>query len=161
MSGGAFKKIMLGALALVLVAIWVRNFFLFVPAARIKETHDVTNQRYVGSVKTSETSSEVSFSLDEDFRDPFSLPKKSQPKVTTPSRTAQVLRPVETIRASLLGHVLNSQQPYIVVFDSVTSQSNLLRTGDSLNGFTLKKISRSEVQWTTRKGRRIVWNIDQ
>lgn len=161
MSGPVLKKVLLATLAILLIAIWVRNLFMFVPASQSGGSTQTPNHVNSAARQLPEAGKDTLFSLDPNVRDPFEVPKSPQPKLVTATATVPVPRPVETIHASLKGHVFNAQQPYIVAFDSMTEMTSLYRTGDSLNGYVLEKIARSEILWRSQKGRRVVWKTDE
>lgn len=161
MSGSMFKKALLAILAILLIAIWVRNLFMVVPSTQSDSSRQVPNRVHSGANQFSETARDTFFTLDPNIRDPFDLPKRPQPKSATATVAVPVKQPVEAIQASLKGHVFNAQESYIVAFDSVSNATSLYRTGDTLNGFMLKKIAPSEIVWRSQKGRRVVWKTNE
>ncbi len=157
MSVLGFKRIVLGVLAILLIVVWIRNLLLLLPTKETVETTQTGGRAMRASVLPARGSDDIVFALDSNIRDPFLLPRTLPPKNATRTTPAPIPRPVESIRASLKGHVLNATQSYIVALDSLTGNIALYRIGDSLNGFHLNRITRSEIQWKSRKGRRLVW----
>lgn len=151
------KKLVLVSLAAILVVVWIRNYFLFVPVAPSEQSPSVTNELRNQAVIATRFEVDSSHTSRAAIRDPFSRPSRPQSSPTNTRISLQLSTPLETIRASLLGHVINSKLPYVVALDSSTGTSRLYRTGDSLNGFVLKSISRSEIIWKSSKGRKVVW----
>ncbi len=159
MSGSGFKKFALGTLAVLLIAIWIRNLLLFVPATETDKMPEPQDLSAGAAMVTTEPQRDTAFILDPAVRDPFSLPNEPSPIKAAHAPTTQSRPPAESLHASLMGHVFNARQPCIVALDSLTGRARLFHAGDSLNGFVLSKIARSEIHWKSQKGRRIVWKI--
>ncbi len=155
-----FKRIVLGVLAVLLIGIWIRNLLLLVPTNETGETPEVPGTAAGVSDLPAFGFEDTAFTLDPNIRDPFLLPRNQLPKNSSRSTIVQVARPVESIRASLKGHVFSNAQSYVLAIDSLTGRIALYRVGDSLNGFYLDRISRTDIQWKTKRGHRLVWKAN-
>lgn len=158
MSGTAFRRILLGLLMLVLVAIWVRNLFLLLPEVDPSDSVQTASHSAEDSEALRSDRTGADFALDPDLRSPFAFQRPEAPKPANVGVTPRPVHPVEPIRSSLIGCVFNAKQSHIVVLDSVSGLTEVLRTGDTLNGFVLTRITQNEIRWTSTKGRRIVWD---
>jgi hypothetical protein len=158
MSGAAFKGTLLVSLILALIAIWVRNLYLLMPEDRAAEqTHEAANSG--GRLSASDASTRGSeFAIDRELRSPFATPQPPEPKSAVKTVSTKSAKLTESIRSSLIGCVYSTRQSHIVVVDSVSGNTGVLRTGDTLNGFVLMKIRPNEILWKSLKGRRVVWH---
>lgn len=147
-------------LALVLVGVWLRNLFLLVPESTADpiQTPSPGDAKFAGTLTAA--ARDTAFIYVPAERDPFAVPLEQRPRLTKTAGPSRPLPDKPSIRASLLGHVWTAADPYIIVFDSLTSASRLLRPTDSLNGFTLTKISRNQIRWRSPKGPALVWTME-
>ncbi len=154
------KRVILVILALVLVGVWLRNLFLLVPESTADpiQTPSPGDAKFAGTLTS--VTRDTAFIYVPAERDPFALPLENRPQLTKTAGPSRPLPATPSIRASLLGHVWTAGDPYIIVFDSLTGASRLLRPSDSLNGFTLTRVSRHEIRWRSPKGPALVWTTE-
>lgn len=158
MSGSGFRRAVLGTLILVLIAIWVRNLFLLMPEVEVAARATTSVDSLLNTDASGHGLADSTFTIDPGLRSPFAAAKLEQPRPARKLESSRAKPPIESIRSSLIGCVYSAQQPHIVVLDSATDRTVVLRAGDTLNGFVVTRIARSEVNWKSLKGRRLVWH---
>lgn len=160
MTNSGFRKGTLGFLVIILVAIWIRNLLLLAPTPAVENTVRASGGPTQVTIAADRHLEDTVFSLDRNIRDPFLMPRSPVPKSSVRNTPLESPRPVESIRAALMGQIFNARTSYVVVYDSATAITGLYRTGDSLNGFVLIKITRSSIHWNSQRGRRVVWKTN-
>jgi hypothetical protein len=154
------KKALLVILALLLIAIWLRNLALLVSEDTESVAAATIQKKTSLSSSPHDSVNEITFNFDAGRRDPFVRPRQRERTKVHSAPSTPDPKSAPSLRASLLGRVWDAKSPYIIVFDSMINQSRVFRVGDTLNGFLLARITASEVRWKSGKGRLLVWKND-
>jgi hypothetical protein len=162
MKSDIFKRLILTAMALLLVAIWTRNLLLFLPS-RSTENVKIDRARLAPDSAVSLSPAKgVEFTFSPTDRDPFAVPPRQEKLLAhkIPSQDKIAIQGA-TLHATLQGIVWENKSPCVVAFDSSTGTSSLYRLGDSLAQFRLVQVDKNKAVWKSRRGSKVVWTIDE
>lgn len=157
MKAETVKRVLLAIAVIALVIIWSRNLLLFFP-------HQDNAKQSKATVTTSPSSEksktavdrESTFVFAENVRDPFQIPRPRSVSPDSAKRKPIPQPPPEPPHASLIGIVWNAKSPQVVVFDSVSNSSVILSERQSINGYQVRSISKSQVVLQSKR-QRVVW----
>jgi hypothetical protein len=155
------KRVLLGLAIMVLIVIWSRNLLLLFP----HEDRVTSNNTVVQEPKSSQKSqtkelSESDVAFNDDLRDPFQIPQTRPTQSDSTRKKSPPPPPPEPPHASLIGIVWNAKSPQAVVFDSLTNGSVILSERQSINGYQLRSISKTQVILQSKR-QRVVWKANE
>ena len=163
MKAETVRKVILGCMVLVLITVWVRNLLLFFPGSS-KRNRSATPEQVVRGEELSadleRPGGESAFVYVPSRRDPFAMPIEKSPTADSLGKRHVVKPLVESPHALLQGIVWSPKAPRIVVFDSLSMQTLVLRQKDALNGYQVLMISKSQVTMISKR-QKIVWKSDE
>lgn len=155
------KRILLGLAVVALVIIWSRNLLLFFPHEENAKPNEVTAATLVPSEKLKiAVNSESTFVFAENVRDPFQIPRARSTVSDNNRKKLPPPPPPEPPHASLIGIVWNAKSPQVVVFDSLTNGSVILSERQSINGYQIRSISKTQVVLQSKR-QRVVWKANE
>ena len=160
MKSDLFKKILLAIAAILLIVIWSRNLLLFLPKSE-DSRGAVSDTRTQPADKVAGESSErdTRFEFPQDVRDPFQMPAVKKPTADS-TRRRLPKPPPEPPHASLIGIVWNTTSPHVVVYDSLTQASVILKRQEWINGYQVRSIDKKQVVLRSKQ-QRFVWSADE
>ncbi len=161
MKADLFKKILLAVAGLALIAIWSRNLLLFFPRHQEKDRRATSSTMPTSSHPyNSDTEPESLFVFADGIRDPFQVPSLRPASADTVKRRRPKPPPPEPPHAALIGIVWNAKAPHVVVYDSLTNASVILKLKEWINGYQVRTIEKKRV--TLRSNRQLfVWETDE
>jgi hypothetical protein len=160
MKAETIKRILLAIAAFALVIIWSRNLLLFFPRQEdVKPNTDVVTTSSPSAKPRTAVDRESTFVFANDVRDPFQKPQPKAVPSDGAKRKSIPQPPPEPPHASLIGIVWNVRSPQVVVFDSVSNSSVILSERQSINGYQVRSISKSQVVLQSKR-LRIVWKAN-
>lgn len=161
MKAEVVKRILLGVAIMVLVIIWSRNLLLFFPHEEKVKSDKLTSTPVASSERIEATNhSESKFVFADDVRDPFQIPRPKSTSSESAKKKLLAPPPPEPPHASLIGIVWNTKSPQVVVFDSLTHGSVILCERQSINGYQIRSISKTQVVMQYKR-QRIVWKANE
>jgi hypothetical protein len=160
MKAETVKRILLAIAAVALIIIWSRNLLLFFPHQEdVKPNATVVTTSMPSEKSRAAVDRETTFVFADDLRDPFQIPQPQSVPSDDAKRKPIPQPPPEPPRASLIGIVWNAKLPQVVVFDSVSNGSVILSERQSINGYQVRSISKSQVVLQSKR-QKVVWKAN-
>ena len=160
MKAETVKRILLAIAAVALIIIWSRNLLLFFPHQdNAKQSKAVVTTSTPSDNPRAGVGRESTFVFADDVRDPFQIPQPKTVSSDSAKRKSIPQPPPEPPHASLIGIVWNTKSPQVVVFDSVSNASVILSERQSINGFQIRSISKTQVVLQSKR-QKVVWKAN-